>query len=62
MVITEHPLYINRLAGVYLDMYSKRGYISAKRWFDQFLTEPLRAKVGPRIRVLCSERGLTTDE
>ena len=61
MVIEYHPLYMRRLAGVYLDKYCMHGYESARKWFDEFLNDGMKARMKTYISALAEERDLEVD-
>jgi len=57
-VIEYHPLYMRRLADVYLTKYGMLGFDAARKWFDTFLTTDLKKRIKPYIQTLAEERNL----
>ena len=58
--ITElgHPLYIKRLAQVYMEKHKAYGYEEAKAWYYQFIPPVLQEAVSEEIRkIVIGPRG-----
>ena len=52
---------MNRLADIYLKKYGMLGYDVARKWYDEFLDDGIRARIKPYISALAEERNLEID-
>ena len=55
-VAEMHPLYLTRLASVFLEKYDRDGADTASAWFLGFLDEPHRHAVRPYIKKLIQQK------
>ena len=61
MLIDKHPLFLERLATVFLDKYDKEGSEAASQWFMGHLDPDHRAAVRPYIKKLVSKKEKKND-
>ena len=61
MVIHYHPLYMRRLAEIYIHTYGMTGHAGATEWFMNFLDADHRKKIRPYIQQVAEERNLEVE-